>query len=83
MWLEVGETEDCMVVAMCKEPGCGWKYERQRTVWRWQCIRSQDVVVGRRDRGLYDRRNVSGARMWLEVGETEDCMVEAMCKEQG
>ena len=21
MWLEVGETEDCMVQAMCKEPG--------------------------------------------------------------
>ena len=24
MWLEVGETEDCMVEAVCKEPGCGW-----------------------------------------------------------
>ena len=22
-----------------------------------------------------------GARVWLEVGDTEDCMVEAMCKE--
>ena len=21
--------------------------------------------------------------MWLEVGETEDCMVDAMCKNQG
>ena len=35
----------------------------------------------RKDRGLYGGRNVSGARMWLEVGETEDCMVQAMCKE--
>ena len=26
------------------------------------------MVGGRRDRGLYDGRNVSGARMWLEVG---------------
>ena len=26
----------------------------------------------RSDRGLYDGRNVSGARMWLEVGDTED-----------
>ena len=40
----------------------------------------QDVAGSRRDRGLYERRNVSGARMWLEVGETEDCMVEAVCK---
>ena len=29
-------------------------------------------MAGRKDRGLYDGRNVSGARMWLEVGETED-----------
>ena len=29
-------------------------------------------------------RNVSGVRMWLEVGETEDSMVEcAMYKEEG
>ena len=28
-------------------------------------------------------RNVSGVRMWLEVGETEDSMVDAMYKEQG
>ena len=27
---------------------------------------------GRKDRGLYNGCNVSGARMWLEVGETED-----------
>ena len=25
---------------------------------------------------------MSGARMWLEVGETGDCMVDAMYKEQ-
>ena len=31
-----------------------------------------------RDRGVYGGGNVSGARMWLEVGETEDCMVDAM-----
>ena len=28
------------------------------------------MAGGRRDRGLYEGRNVSGARMWLEVGET-------------
>ena len=39
------------------------------------------MVGGRRDRGLYDGRNVSGARMLLEVGTTEDGMVEAICKE--
>ena len=41
------------------------------------------MAVGRRGRGLYEGRNVSGARMWLEVGETEDCMAEAVCKEPG
>ena len=25
MWLEVGETEDCMMDAMYQEPGCGWR----------------------------------------------------------
>ena len=25
VWLEVGKTEDCMMDAMCKEPGCGWR----------------------------------------------------------
>ena len=35
------------------------------------------MAGGRKDRGL----NVSGARMWLEVGTTEDSMVEEMCKE--
>ena len=39
------------------------------------------MVGCRRDRGLYDGHNVSGVRMWLEVGTTEDSMVEAMCKE--
>ena len=38
------------------------------------------MAGGRRDRGLHDGRNVSGARMWMEVGETEDCMMDAMYK---
>ena len=37
----------------------------------------------RKDRGLYDGCNASGARMWLEVGAIEDSMVDAMYKEQG
>ena len=37
----------------------------------------------RSNRGHYGGRNVSGARMWLEIGATEDSMVEVMCKEQG
>ena len=41
------------------------------------------MAGGRKDRGLYNGRNVSGARMWLAVGATKDSMVEAMCKEQG
>ena len=32
MWLEVGATDDSIVDAMYKEPGCGWRQERQRTV---------------------------------------------------
>ena len=32
---------------------------------------------------MYYGRNVSGVRMWLEVGDKEDCMVDAMYKEQG
>ena len=48
---------------------------------RWtQCIRSKGVAGGRKDRGLYDGRNVSGASMCLEVGTTDDSMVEAICK---
>ena len=39
------------------------------------------MAGGREDRGLYDGRNVSGVRMWLEVGETDDIMVDAMYKE--
>ena len=38
---------------------------------------------GRRDRGLYGGRNVSGVRMWLEVGATEDSIVDEMYQEQG
>ena len=26
---------------------------------------------------------MQGARVWLEVRKTEDCMMGAMCKEQG
>ena len=36
------------------------------------------MAGGRKDRGLSDGRNVSGAKMWLEVGATEDNMVDAM-----
>ena len=32
------------------------------------------MAGGWKDRGLYDGRNVSGARMWLDVGATEDSM---------
>ena len=41
------------------------------------------MAGGRKDRGLYDGRNVSGARMWLVVGATEDSIMDAMYKEQG
>ena len=41
------------------------------------------MAGGRRDRGLYYGRNVSGARMWLEVGKTEACMMDAMYQEPG
>ena len=36
------------------------------------------MAGGRKDRGLYNGRNVSRARMWLEVGEIEECMKDAM-----
>ena len=36
------------------------------------------MVGDRGDRGLYGGRNVSGVRVWLEVGETEDCMMDTM-----
>ena len=47
-----------MMDAMCQEPGCGWRYEQQRIVWWRQCVRSKGVAGGRKDRGLYDGRNV-------------------------
>ena len=70
MWLEEEETEDSMVDAMYQEPGCGWRKGRQGSVWWTQCVRSLDMAGGRKTRGLYDGRNVSGARMGLEVGAT-------------
>ena len=41
------------------------------------------MTGGRKDRGLYAGRNVSGVRLCLEKGEIGDCMVDAMYKEQG
>ena len=41
------------------------------------------MVGGRRNRGLYDGSNVRGARIWLEVGATEESMVDPMYHEQG
>ena len=41
------------------------------------------MAGGRRYRGQYGGRNVYGARVWLEVGKTEDSMMDAMCKEPG
>ena len=41
------------------------------------------MAGGSGDRGLYGGRNVSEARMLLEVGETEDCMMNAMYQEPG
>ena len=52
-------------------------------MWRRQCLKNQDVAGGRAERGLCGGGNVSGARMWLKVEETDYCMVEAMCKEPG
>ena len=40
------------------------------------------MTGGRGDRGQYDGRNVSGVRMCLDVGETGDCVVDVMYKEQ-
>ena len=39
------------------------------------------MAEGRGDRELYGGCNISGVRMWLDVGETEDSMVDAMYKE--
>ena len=41
------------------------------------------MAGGRRDKGLYDGRNVLGAKMDLEVEKTEDCMMDAMYREPG
>ena len=54
MWLEVGETADCMMDAMYQESGCGWRKEQQMIVWWRQCVRSKGVAGGRKDRGLYN-----------------------------
>ena len=40
------------------------------------------MTGGRKDRGLYAGRNVSGIGMCLDVGEIGDSMVDAMYKEQ-
>ena len=70
-----------MAEAVSKEQECGWRKGRQMTVWWTHCIRSQDLAGGKGDRELYDGRNVSGARIWLEVGKTEDCMMDVMYRE--
>ena len=41
------------------------------------------MAGGRKDRVQFGGRNVSGAMMWLEVGKTEDCMMDAMYQEPG
>ena len=42
------------------------------------------MTAGKRNRGQHGGRNVSGARVWLEVGKTgEDCMMEAMYQAPG
>ena len=41
------------------------------------------MAGGRENRELYDGGNVLGARMWLGVGATEDCMMDAMYQEPG
>ena len=41
------------------------------------------MAVGRRGRGQYGGRNVSGVRVWLEVGETEESMLDAIYQEPG
>ena len=37
----------------------------------------------KRDRGQFGGRNVSGARMWLEVGKTDDYIMDAIYQEPG
>ena len=41
------------------------------------------MAVGRRDRLQFGRRNLSGATIWEEVGETEDSIVDAIYQEPG
>ena len=41
------------------------------------------MVGSRSNRGQYDGRNVSGVRMRQKVGETEDCMKDAIYQESG
>ena len=41
------------------------------------------MAGGRKDRGLYVGRKVLGIIMWLEVGETEDSMLDAIYQEPG
>ena len=41
------------------------------------------MAEGRRDRVQFGRSNLSGAMMWVEVGETESCTAEAMYQEPG
>ena len=41
------------------------------------------MAGGMGDKGLNAYRNVPGVRMWLEVGETEDSMVDAIYQEPG
>ena len=36
------------------------------------------MAVGRRARVQFGRRNLSGATMWVEVGETENSMMGAI-----
>ena len=41
------------------------------------------MAGGRKDREHYAGRNVSGVRIWLDVGEPEDNMVDAVYQEPG
>ena len=41
------------------------------------------MARGRGDRSLYDGRDVAGVRMWLQVGDTKDSMVDAIHQEPG
>ena len=41
------------------------------------------MAGGRGDRGLYDGRNASGARMCLKVGTTVDSMVRQCVRSKG